>query len=41
MAKYYVLTIVGAAFAAAADSLIVLGLVTGCVLSLYIMEKNY
>lgn len=40
MSKYYILVIVGAAFAAAADSLIVLGLVTGIVLSLYMMEKK-
>lgn len=41
MTKYYVLTVTGAAFAAAADSIIILGLVMGGVLSLYWMEKNY
>jgi len=40
MIKFYVLTAIGAAFAAAVDSIVVLGITTAIVLLLYKREQD-
>ena len=40
MIKFYVLAAIGAAFAAAADSIVILGITTAIVLLLYKRERD-